>query len=155
MSRMRKIGLWVIGGIASIAFVCRQRISFGLKDVYLAGYITNQLIPIRATLWIKNDTIGGVLVRNLTGNLLCNGEVVATINQPINKRLYSGYYVEQTVVINIQSDAALSSLLKNINSGDISNLAFEFVGQVIVGEQFPFAYKFNRVFTWSEIQGAL
>ena len=49
----------------------------------------------------------------------------------------------------------MSALFQNVMSGDINNLAFELIGSILVGEQWPIELKFNKVFTWKEIQQML
>ena len=39
-----------------------------------------------------------------------------------------------------------------MQSGDINNLSFDFVGEVVVGEQWPVGIKFNKLFTWQDIK---
>ena len=59
------------------------------------------------------------------------------------------------ILINLHNQESLQALFSNIQSGDINNLAFELIGEVVVGEQWPIGFKFNRVFTWSEIRQML
>lgn len=155
-NRLQKIGAWILGGVAAFGVLSRQQLSFGLRGVYLNGMITTQIIPLRVVVWIANKTvIGSVLVRSLSGILVCNGQTVASISQLINKRIPSNSYVEQSIMVDLHNQEALQALFTNINSGDINNLAFELVGEVVVGEQWPIGIKFNRVFTWAEIQQVL
>lgn len=155
MSKLQKIGYWVLGGVAAIALFGKQKISFGLKDIRLAGMITTDIIPIRLVAWIKNETLVSVLVRSMSGVLVCNGQVVASVSQTINKRISSQSYIEQFIYVDLHNQAALAALFENINSGDINNLAFDFIGEVVVGEQWPIGLKFKRLFTWSDIQKML
>ena len=148
----KNIGKWLIGIGAAVAFIARQKLSFLVQGVYLNGIITQQLIPIRVAVSLINQTIGSLLVRSISGSLICNGMVVATINQVVNKRIPSRTTVNQNIYIDIHSQEALQALNANIQSGDISNLAFELIGEVVVGEQFPVGIKFNKVFTWQDIQ---
>lgn len=152
MSRIEKIGSWLLGGIVAIAFLAKQRLSFGVKAVYLNGLITLQKIPLRIDIWIANKTIGSVLVRSLSGALICNGQTVATISQMVNKRISANSYIEQSVLIDLHNQESLQALFANIQSGSIDNLAFELIGEVVVGEQWPVAVEFNRVFTWADIR---
>lgn len=148
--------MWILGGVAAFGLLSRQRLSFGLRGVYLNGVITTKMIPLRVVVWIANKTIiGRVLVRSLSGVLLCNGQVVASISQLINKRIASNSYIEQDIFVDLHAQESLQALFVNIQSGDINNLAFELVGEVVVGEQWPIGIKFNRVFTWAEIQQML
>ena len=96
-----------------------------------------------------------MLVRSISGALISNGVTVATINQAVNKRMPSKTTVEQSILIDIHSEEALQVLSANIQSGDINNLSFEFIGEIVVGEQWPVGVKFNKVFTWQEIQQML
>lgn len=155
MNNLQKIGAWLLGGVGVIALLGKQKINFGLKAVQLAGMITNQIIPIKLVTWIANDTIVSVLVRSLSGVLVCNGKTVASISQQVNKRIAANSYVEQAIYVDLHNQETLSALFENINSGDINNLAFELIGEVVVGEQFPVGVKFNRVFTWADIKSAL
>lgn len=152
MNRLQKIGGWILGGVAALAFFGRQKLSFGVRGVYLNGLITTTLIPLRVVVWIANKTIASVLVRSLSGVLLCNGNAVASISQVINKRIASNSYIEQGVVIDLYAQESLQALFANVQSGDINNLAFELIGEVVVGEQWPVGIKFNRVFTWAEVK---
>lgn len=155
MNRLQKIGSWILGGVAALAIFGRQQLSFGIKGVYLNGLITQQIIPLRVEAWISNNTIGRLLVRSLSGALICNGQSVASIAQTINKRIAPNSYVVQNILIDLHNQETLQALFENVQSGDINNLAFELVGEVVVGEQWPVGIKFNRLFTWSEIQQML
>lgn len=155
MNKLQKIGGWILGGVVALALFSRQKLSFGVRGVYLNGIITPQMIPLRVVAWIANNTIGSVLVRSLSGVLICEGQTVASIAQPINKRIAPNSYIEQSIFIDLYNQEALQALFANIQSGDINNLAFELIGEVVVGEQWPVGLKFNRVFTWSEIQQML
>ena len=155
MNKLQKIGAYILGGVLAVALFSRQKISFGVKGVYLNGIITTQIIPLRITGWLANSTIASVLVRGLSGVLMCNGQTVATISQTINKRIKSNSFVEQSFLVNIYNQESLSALFQNVMSGDINNLAFELIGSILVGEQWPIELKFNKVFTWKEIQQML
>lgn len=155
MNGLQKIGSWLLAGVAALAVFGRQKLSFGIKGVYLNGLITQQSIPLRVVVWIANKTIGRLLVRSISGSLICEGRVVASIAQKINKRISPNSYVEQNILINLHNQESLQALFSNIQSGDINNLAFELIGEVVVGEQWPIGFKFNRVFTWSEIRQML
>lgn len=155
MSKLQKIGLWILGGVGAFALFGKQQISFGIKSVSLNGLFTTQIIPLNVVVWIKNNTIGRLLVRSVSGALVCNGETVATVAQAINKRIPAKSYVEQSILVDLHNQEALRALFSNMQSGDINNLAFEFIGEVVVGEQWPVGIKFNRVFTWAEISRSL
>lgn len=153
MNKLQKIGGWILGGVAALAFLGSQKLSLGIRGVYLNGLITTQMIPLRVVVWVANKTvIGSVLVRSLSGVLMCNGQTVASISQLINKRIPSNSYVEQSIMVDLHNQEALQALFANIESGDINNLAFELVGEIVVGEQWPIGVKFNRVFTYAEIK---
>ena len=155
MSKLQKIGLCILGGVGALALFGKQQISFGIKSVSLNGLFTTQIIPLNVVVWITNNTIGRLLVRSVSGALVCNGETVATVAQAINKRIPAKSYVEQSILVDLHNQESLRALFANIQSGDINNLAFEFIGEVVVGEQWPVGIKFNRVFTWSEISRSL
>ena len=152
MNSLQKIGGWLLGGVTALAIFGRQKLSFGIKGVELNGLITQQIIPLRVVVWIANKTIGRLLVRSISGSLICEGRVVASIAQTINKRIAANSYVEQDILLDLHNQEALQALFSNIQTGDINNLAFELVGEVIVGEQWPVGFKFNRIFTWAEIR---
>ena len=61
----------------------------------------------------------------------------------------------EDVLIDLHNQEALRALFENVQSGNINNLAFELIGEVVVGEQWPISIKFNRIFTWAEIQQML
>lgn len=155
MNNLQKIGSWILGGVAALALLGRQKISFGIKDVFLNGIIANGIIPLRVLVWIANETIASVLVRSVSGALICNGEKVANISQMINKRIPANGYVEQGIVVDLYNQESLRALFENVQSGDVNNLAFEFIGEVVIGEQWPVGIKFNRVFTWEDIRRSL
>lgn len=155
MNKLQKIGSYILGGVLVLALFSRQKISFGVKGVYLNGIITNQTIPLRIVGWLSNSTVASVLVRGISGVLICNGQTVATISQTINKRIKPKTFVQQSFMVNIFNQESLSALFANIQSGDINNLAFELIGEIVVGEQWPVSLKFNKVFTWKEIQQVL
>lgn len=155
MNRLQKIGGWILGGVVAIALFSRQKISFVIKGVYLAGVITPQLIPLRISGWLMNSTIAGVLVRSISGILVCNGQTVASISQMVNKRIGSNSYVVQDLIANIHFQESLSALWANVQSGNINNLAFEFIGEIVVGEDWPVGLKFNKLFTWLDIQQSI
>lgn len=152
MNSLQKIGGLLLGGVVALAVLGRQKLGFGVKGVYLNGIISAQMIPLRVVVWIANKTIASVLVRSLSGVLYCEGQTVASIAQPINKRIPSNQYVEQDIFVDLHNQETLRALFSNVQSGSIDNLAFELVGEVVVGEQWPVGIKFNRVFTWSEIK---
>ena len=120
MTRTQKIGSWLLGGCVALAFAMRQRLAFGVKGVYLNGIITPELVPLRILVWIANKTIGSVLVRSVSGVLYCEGEVVASISQPIMKRIPSNRYVEQDILVDLHVQESLQALMANINSGNIN-----------------------------------
>ena len=155
MNTVQKIGGWILGGVAALAVFGKQKLSFGIKGVMLDGIIISEIIPLRVVIWIANKTIASLLVRQVSGVLVCNGETVASIAQLINKRIPANSYIEQGILIDLHNQEALRALFANIHSGDINNLAFEFIGEVVVGEQWPVGIKFNRVFTWEEIRSSL
>lgn len=156
MKKTSKIGIWMLAVGSLIAFISRQKITFGLKGIYLGGVITSTLIPLKIVLYLWNKTVlGSVLVRSISGALVNDGKVIATVNQVINKRIRSNRYVEQTVLMDIHMQEALQGLFNNVMSGDISNLSFEFVGKIVVGEQYPIDIDFRKLFTWQDIQQIL
>ena len=156
MKKTSKIGIWMLTVGSLIAFISRQKITFGLKGIYLGGVITSTLIPLKIVLYLWNKTVlGSVLVRSISGVLINDGKVIATVNQVINKRIRSNRYVEQTVLMDIHMQEALQGLFNNVMSGDINNLSFEFVGKIVVGEQYPIDIDFRKLFTWQDIQQML
>ena len=156
MNRLQKIGTWVLGGVAALSLLGRQQLALGVRGVYLNGLITTQMIPLRVVVWIANKTIiGRVLVRSISGVLMCNGQTVASISQLINKRIAANSFIEQDVLVDLHAQESLQALFANIQTGNINNLAFELVGEVVVGEQWPIGIKFNRVFTLEEVQQML
>lgn len=156
MNRLQKIGTWILGGVAALSLLGRQHLALGVRGVYLNGLITTQMIPLRVVVWIANKTIiGRVLVRSISGVLMCNGQTVASISQLINKRIAANSFIEQDVLVDLHAQESLQALFANIQTGNINNLAFELVGEVVVGEQWPIGIKFNRVFTWAEVQQML
>lgn len=150
--RINNIGKWLIGIGAALAFISRQRLSIAVKGVYLSGIITNELIPLRVVVYLINKTIASVLIRSISGALFSDGVKVATIGQTINKRIPANSTTEQSIMVDIHNREALQAIMANIQSGDINNLSFEFVGEIVVGEQFPVGIKFNKLFTWQDIQ---
>lgn len=155
MNRLQKIGGWILGGALAVALFTRQKIAYGVEAVYLNGVITPNLIPLKVVGWLVNSTIAGVLVRSISGVLVCNGQVVASISQLVNKRIRSNSFVKQDLNVDIYFQESLAALWENIQTGDVTSLSFELVGEVVVGEQWPVGLKFNRVFTWNEIQKML
>lgn len=156
MNRLQKIGTWILGGVAALGLLGRQQLALGVRGVYLNGLITTQMIPLRVVVWIANKTIiGRVLVRSISGVLMCNGQTVASISQLINKRIAANSFIEQDVLVDLHAQESLQALFANIQTGNINNLAFELVGEVVVGEQWPIGIKFNRLFTWAEVQQML
>lgn len=152
---MSKIGNWLFGGVLAAVFLGAQKIRVGVSGVFLNGMITTERVPLKVVLYLMNSTIGRVLVRSVSGSLFSGGQVVATINQVINRRINANSYVEQPIYVDIHSKEALQALMANIQGGDINTLSFEFIGEVVIGEQWPVGFKFNRVFTWADIQGML
>lgn len=155
MNSLQKIGSVLLGGAVALMFFGRQKLSFGIKRVALSGVITTQLIPLKVIVYIANKTIASLLVRSLSGVVVCNGETLATVAQPINRRISANSYIEQNINIDLHITETLRALIANIQTGDINNLSFELIGEVVVGEQWPIGIKFNRVFTWAEIQQML
>lgn len=155
MNRLQKIGGWILGGALAVALFTRQKIAYGVEAIYLNGVITPNLIPLKVVGWLANSTIAGVLVRSISGVLVCNGQVVASISQLVNKRIRSNSFVKQDLNVDIYFQESLAALWENIQTGDVTSLSFELVGEVVVGEQWPVGLKFNRVFTWNEIQKML
>lgn len=149
------IGKLLIGLGAIMAFVSRQRLTFGVKGIFLNGIITPNLIPLKVVVYIANKTIGRLLVRKISGVLVSDGKIVARIDQPINKRIRSNSYIEQALLVDIHTQETLQALFANVQSGDVNNLSFELIGNVVVGEQWPVDIKFNKVFTWKDIQQIL
>lgn len=147
-----KLGKILLGIGAAIAFVGSQRFTFGVKGVYLAGVVTPQLIPLRVVVYLVNKTIGKLMVRSISGELVCEGQRVATINQKVNKRISSGRYIEQGLLVDIHIQESLQALFSNIQSGDITSLSFVFEGKIYVGEQYPVGIRFKKLFTWKDIQ---
>lgn len=153
MSKQKSIGKWFIGIGAALAFVARQKLAIYFKGVYLNGIISTELIPLKVVVSLINNTVVGVLVRSISGALISSdGKIVATVNQAINKRIPAHRVVEQGIAVDIHNREALQALMANVQTGDVNNLAFEFIGEVVVGEQWPVGIKFNRVFTWQDIQ---
>lgn len=147
------IGKWLLGIGAAVAFISKQKVTFGVKGVYLNGIITQNSIPLRVVCYLMNKTIiGRLLVRSISGYLVSNGKVIATMDQPVNRVLKANSYIEQVLVVNIQSQEALKALYDNVQTGDVNNLSFELIGQAVIGEQWPVTIKFNKVFTWDEIK---
>lgn len=141
-------------GVA-VALLSRQQLSISVKGIYLNGMITTDRIPLRVVVGILNKTIARVLVRSIAGALISDGRTVATINQTINKRIGANSGVEQNILIDVHGQEAIAAILANVKSGDINNLAFDFIGEIVVGEQWPVGVKFEKVFTWNDIQQML
>lgn len=152
MSNKSNIGKWLIGIGAALAFISRQKLSIAVKGVYINGIITSELIPLRVVVYLINKTIASVLIRSISGSLISNGVTIATINQAVNKRMPANTTTEQSILVNIYNQEVLQALMANIQSGDINNLSFEFIGEIVVGEQWPIGIKFKKLFTWQEIQ---
>lgn len=152
MSNKSNIGKWLIGIGAALAFISRQKLSIAVKGVYLNGIITSEVIPLRVVVYLINKTIASVLIRSISGSLISNGVTIATINQAVNKRMPANTTTEQSILVNIYNHEVLQALMDNIQSGDINNLSFEFIGEIVVGEQWPIGIKFKKLFTWQEIQ---
>ena len=152
MSKKQNIGKWLVGIGAALAFISRQKLSVAVKSVYLNGIATSKRVPLRVVVYLMNRTIASVLIRNISGALISNGMTVATINQDVNKRMPANSTTEQSVLVDIHSQEALKALIDNMQSGDINNLSFDFVGEVVVGEQWPVGIKFNKLFTWQDIK---
>lgn len=156
MADGKNIGAWIVGALAGLVVLSKQKLSFGIQGVYVDGLITAETLPLRVVAYIKNDTIGSVLVRSLSGVLVSNeGKTIASIMQPINKRIRAKSNVVQDILIDIHNKEVVSALQANIASGNINNLSFELIGEVVVGEQWPIGLKFNKVFTWQDIKQML
>lgn len=151
----KSIGKWLLGLGAIVAFLSRQKITFGVKGIYLNGVITPYLIPLKVVVYLANKTIGKLLVRSVSGILVSDGKVIAKIDQAINKRIRANSYIEQSLLVDINTQETLQAWYSNIQSGDVNNLSFELIGEVVVGEQWPVSIKFNKVFTWQDIQQML
>lgn len=155
MSDMKKIGAWFLALGGFVLFFSHQKLSAVVKGVYLNGGITATLIPLRVVVDLINKTIGTVFVRGISGALISNGLVVASVNQQVNKRIRANRVVEQSIFVDIHNQEALNVILANIQTGDVNNLALEFIGEVVVGEQWPVGIKFNKIFTWQDIRKIL
>lgn len=155
MSDMKKIGAWFLALGGFVLFFSRQKLSAVVKGVYLNGGITATLIPLRVVVDLVNKTIGTVFVRGISGALISDGFVVASVNQQVNKRIRANRVVEQSIFVDIHNQEALNVILANIQTGDVNNLALEFIGEVVVGEQWPVGIKFNKIFTWQDIRKIL
>lgn len=152
---MRKIGAWFLALSGFVLFFSRQKLSAVVKGVYLNGGITATLIPLRVVVDLINKTIGTVFVRGISGALISDGFVVASVNQQVNKRIRANRVVEQSIFVDIHNQEALNVILANVQTGDVNNLALEFIGEVVVGEQWPVGIKFNKIFTWQDIRKIL
>lgn len=153
MSDTRTIGKLLIGAGAAVAFLSRQKLIVGVKGVYLNGLVTDKLIPLNVVVYISNKTIlGSMLIRSISGVLRCEGRTIATIDQLVNRRIPAGKYIEHVLQININGSESLQALWSNIQGGNVNTLAFDLLGEVVIGEQWPIPIKFNKLFTWNEIQ---
>lgn len=153
MSSNSNIGKWLIGIGAVLAFISRQKLSIAVKGVYLNGMVTSDRIPLRVDVLLMNKTIASVLIRSISGALISSdGMTVATINQAINRRVPANRTIVQSLLVDIHNKETLQALMANIQGGNINSLSFEFIGEVVCGEQWPVSIKFNKVFTWQEIQ---
>lgn len=150
--KMSKAGKWLIGLGAALALLSRQKLSMHVKGIYLNGLITKNVIPLRIIVSLTNKTIAKVFIRSLSGSLISNGVVVATVNQVVNKRIRANSVVEQNILVDIHKQEALQSLFENIESGHVNNISFELIGELQVGEQYPIGIQFSRIFTWQDIK---
>lgn len=156
MSNSSKIGKLLIGAGAAIAFLSRQKITVGVKGVYLNGLVSESSIPLRVVVYISNRTIlGSLLIRSISGVLVSSGRTVATIDQIVNRRIGAGKYIEHSLLININGVEAMQAIWANIQSGNIQSLAFDLMGEIVVGEQWPVPIRFKKLFTYNEIQQML
>lgn len=154
-NKIQNIGAAILGGSLLWMFIKRQSVRVGVRSISLAGIVTPSVIPLRVALYLINDTIGSLLVRTLSCQLISNGMVVASINQSINKRIPSKSSVNQDVYVNIHNQAALSSLFANVQTGDVTNTSFTLIGEIVVGERYPLTLKINKIFTWEDIKQLL
>ena len=152
MSNIRKIASWVLGIGSAVWFISKQKLSFGVKSVHLGGMITPTLLPLKVIIYLMNGTIGTVLVRKINAQLISDGNVVASIDQKVNRRIRSNTYIEQPIFIDIHLQGTTQALIDNIKTGDVSNLSFDLVGEILVGERFQVPIKFQMLFTWDEIK---
>ena len=151
-NKMQNIGAAILGGSLLWMFIKRQSVRVGVRSISLSGLITPNIIPLRVALYLINDTIGSLLIRTLSCQLVSNGMVVATIDQTINKRIAAKSSIEQDVFVDIHNQAALSSLFANIQTGDVTSTSFTLVGEVVVGERYPLSIKIDKLFTWEDIK---
>lgn len=148
-------GALLLGGSLTWMFIKNQAIRVGVRDISLNGMISQSIIPLRVGVWILNKTFGTVLIRSISCQLVSNDLVVATISQAINKRIPSNSYIEQNIFVDINSNESLSTLLANIQSGDVTSTSFRLVGEVVVGEKFTVSVPIDKFFTWEDINQLL
>ena len=154
-NKIQNIGAAILSGAFIWMFIKRQSVRVGVRSVSLSGMITQNIIPLRVALYLINDTIGSILIRSISCQLVSNGLVVADISQNINKRIAAKSMVDQDIYIDIHNQAVLSSLFTDLQGGDITNTSFTLVGDIVVGERYPFTIKINKLFTWEDIRRLL
>lgn len=153
--KIKWFGALLSGGALAWLFLKRQTVRVGVRGIYLNGLVSQSTIPLRVAIYLINDTIGSILIRSISCQLISNGLVVATISQNVNKRIAAHSCIDQDIFLTINNREALASLFENIQSGDISNISFTLDGEVVVGEKYPVGVKVNRFFTFEDIKQLL
>ena len=151
-SNKNKFVKWLIAAGATLAIFARQNITLGVKQVFLSGIATTDVIPLKVVVLLSNNTIVRFLIRSIHIQIVSNGIVVTEISQTINRRIPSMATVQQTLSCNVYNREVINAILANVQSGDINNLSFELVGDVVIGEQWPISVGFSSLFTWDDIK---
>lgn len=105
-------------------------------------------ITFQLSLIIYNPLLVSVLVNEIVGDVYIMGIKVATINQPLNQRIYANKASRFNLLFDVYPNELTQALWANIQTGDIHTMLFRFDGYAVVKN---IKIPIDREFTFDEI----
>lgn len=131
--------LWMLWGRTANTII---NLGFKLIGIQVVS-LTQETTTLNLQIAIKNPTLHTLTLWAIKFNLAFNGEVIATINQQINRKVYSKQVTTLNIQVTIKNTETVNKLVEQLNSGTFDNWTVGLSGNVRVDNSY---YPFSVVF---------
>lgn len=131
--------LWLLFGRTANTII---NLGFKLVGIQIVT-LSKETTTLNLQIAIKNPTLHTLTLWAIRFNLAFNGEQIATINQQINRKIYSKQVTTLNIQVTINNTETVNKLVEQLNSGTFDNWTVGLSGNVKVDNSY---YPFSVVF---------
>ncbi len=131
--------LWMLWGRTANTII---NLGFKLIGIQVVS-LTQETTTLNLQLAIKNPTLHTLTLWAIDFSLSFNGELIAVINQTINRKIQAKEVTTVNVQVTVKNRDVVNKLVEQLNSGTFDNWTIGLSGNVTVDNSY---YPFSAVF---------